>query len=147
MSALAAVAAAPLLAVIAVDDLRHHRIRNRYVLALAAVVAVSAVIAAAGGDRAMAGRATLGAVLASAPLAAVWVTKARRVGGGDVKLAAALGALVGAINPWLAVATVGLGLVGALATALATRRQRVALGPGMVAGALVAVVSFALVAA
>jgi len=147
MSAVAAIAAAPLLAAIAVEDLRHHRIHNRHVLALAAVVVGSAVIAAVGGDSAVAGRAAIGAVLGSTPLAAVWVMRAGHIGGGDIKLAATLGALVGAINPWLAVAVVGLGLVGSLATALAIRRQRVALGPGMVAGAFVAMVSFAVASA
>ena len=140
MSAVAAIAAAPLLAVIAVEDLRHHRIRNRHVLALAAVVVASAVIATAGGDSAVAGRAAIGTVLASAPLAAVWVTQPGRIGGGDVKLAATLGALVGAINPWLAVAAVGLGLVGSLGIALATRHKRVPLGPALVTGAVAAIV-------
>lgn len=143
MSAVAAIAAAPLLAAIAVDDLRHHRIRNRYVLALVAVIVGSAVITAVGGDSAMSGRAALGAVLGSVPCAAVWVMQPGRIGGGDIKLGATVGALVGAIDPWLAVAAVGLGLVGSLAAALATRRQRVALGPGMVAGAFVAMVWFA----
>jgi len=140
MTAVAAIAAAPLLAVIAVEDLRYRRIRNRYVLALAAVVVGSVAIAAIGGDSAMAGRAAVGAFLGSAPLAIVWVTRPGRIGAGDVKLAATLGALVGAVNPLLAVATVGLGLVGSLGFALATRRQRVPLGPALVAGAVVALV-------
>lgn len=140
MTAVAAIAAAPLLAVIAVEDLRHRRIRNRYVLALAAVVVGSVAIATTSGDGAMAGRAAVGAILGSAPLAIVWVTQPGRIGGGDVKLAATLGALVGAVNPLLAVAAVGLGLVGSLGIALATRRQRVPLGPAMVTGAVVAIV-------
>ena len=142
MSAVAAIAAAPLLAVMAVEDLRDHRIRNHYLLALAAVVAGSVVIAAAGGESAMAGRAALGAALGSAPLAAVWVTQPGRIGGGDVKLAAAIGALVAAVNPWMAVAVVGIALAGSLIAALVLRSQRVALAPGMsVATVLVAAVS------
>jgi len=144
MSAVAAIAAAPLLAAIAVEDLRHHRIRNRHVLALAALAAGSVAIAAAGGDSAMAGRAALGALLGAAPLATVWGMQPGRIGGGDVKLAATLGALVGAINPWRAVAAVGLGLVWSLVVARSRRPQRVALGPGMVAATFVVLVSSAL---
>jgi len=140
MSAVAAIAAAPLLAVIAVEDLRHHRIRNRYVLPLAAVVVGWAAIAAIGGDSGIAGRAAMGAVLGSAPLATVWVMQPGRIGGGDVKLAATLGALVGTAHPLLAVAAVGLGLVGSLGIALATRRRRVPLGPALAVGAVVAIV-------
>lgn len=76
------------------------------------------------------------------PLAAVWVTQPGRIGGGDVKLAAAIGALVGAVNPWMAVAVVGIALAGSLIAALVLRSQRVALAPGMsVATVLVAAVS------
>lgn len=144
MTAVTAIAATPLLAVIAVEDLLHHRIRNRHVLALAALAAGSVAIAAAGGDSAMAGRVALCALLGAAPLATVWGMEPGRIGGGDVKLAATLGALVGTINPWCAVAAVGLGLVGSLAIALARRGQRVALGPGMVAATFVVVVISAL---
>ena len=135
-----ALVAAPLLAVIALEDLRHHRIRNQYVLALAAAAVCLVAVAVVGGDSAAAGRAALGALLGSAPLATVWVTQPGRIGGGDVKLAATLGALVGTAHPLLAVAAVGLGLVGSLGVTLATRRQTMPLGPGLAAGAVVAIV-------
>jgi leader peptidase (prepilin peptidase) / N-methyltransferase len=141
MSAVTAIAATPLLAVIAVEDLRHHRIRNRHVLALAALAAGSVAIAAAGGDRAMAGHAAVGALLGAAPLAAVWALQPGRIGGGDVKLAATLGALVGAINPWMAAAVIGMALAGSLVAALVLRTQRVALAPGMSVAAVLVTAS------
>jgi leader peptidase (prepilin peptidase) / N-methyltransferase len=142
MTAIATIAAAPILAAIAIEDLRHHRIRNHCVLALAAVTAAVVLVAVIDGDGKVVGRATLGAVLASAPLAAAWITQPGRVGGGDVKLAAALGALVGTASAWLAIAVVALGLTVSLFCAVAFRRQRVPLAPALTAAAvLVATVS------
>lgn len=138
MSALAVVAAAPVLAVIAIDDLRHHRIRNRYVLMLTALTA-AAVLIADGGRNDVVGPAALGALLASAPLAAAWTAHPARIGGGDVKLAAVLGALVGIIDPFLALAVVGVGLATSLVAAVAARRQRVALAPALAAAFVVVV--------
>lgn len=142
MSAIATVAAAPILAVIAIDDLCHHRIRNHYVLALAAITTAGVLVAAVDGDATVFGRAALGAVLGSAPLAAAWIAQPGRVGGGDVKLAATLGALVGTASPWFAVAMVAFGLTASLVTAIAVRRQRVPLAPALtIAAVLVTTVS------
>ena len=142
MSAIATFAAAPILAAIAIEDLRHHRIRNHYVLALAAVTAAVVLVAALDGDGTVIGHAALGAVLGSAPLAAAWILQPGRIGGGDVKLAAALGALVGTASPWLAVAVVGLGLASSLVAAVVVRSERVSLAPALpVAAVLVATVS------
>ena len=129
MSAFAALMATPLLAVIAVDDLRHRRIRNRYVLGLAAVAAVALLMASVDGDSAAIARAALGAGLAVAPVAAAWLAQPGRIGGGDVKLAATLGALVGAVEVWLGLAVVGVGRTGALVAALLLRRAHMALAP------------------
>jgi len=131
VSALAALAATPLLAVIAVDDLRHHRVRNRHVLALAVLAAIALFVVGLGGDGAAAGHAALGAALATAPLAATWVAQPGRIGAGDVKLAFVPGALLGMISPALAVAMVGIGLVVSLVAALVTGRERVPLAPAM----------------
>lgn len=138
MIAIATVAVAPILAVIAIDDLRYHRIRNHYVLALAAVTATVALFTALDGGWAVVGRAPLGAVFASAPLAAAWVTQPGRVGGGDVKLAAVLGALVGTASPWLAVVMVALGLTASLLCAVAIRCQRFPLAPPLSVAAVLA---------
>ena len=131
MSAFAALMATPLLAVIALDDLCHRRIRNRYVLGLAAVAAAAVLTASVDGDSAAIARAALGAALAVAPVAAAWLAHPGRIGGGDVKLAATLGALVGGVEAWLGLAVVGIGLTGALVTALLLRRTHVALAPAM----------------
>ena len=141
MSVVATIAATPVLAAIAIEDLRHHRIRNRYILALAAVAVTPVLISALNGDRALVGRAALGAVLGSAPLAASWGTRPSDVGGGDVKLAATLGALVGIVSPWLSVAVIGFGLLISAAAAIALRRPRVPLAPAMTLAALVLVIA------
>lgn len=91
MNAVAVVFGAPVLVAIALEDLRHHRIRNQHVLVLAALTTVVVSIAAFDGDAAAIRRAGLEAVLGSAPLAAAWVTRLSHIGGGDVKLAAVIG--------------------------------------------------------
>ena len=131
MSAIAVLAAPPVLALIAIDDLRRHRIRNRDLLVLAAEAATVPLVAAIGGHDDVVGRAAFGALLGAAPLATAWIARPGRVGGGDVKLAAVLGALAGVIHPFLAVAVVGVGLATSLAAARALRSQRVALAPAL----------------
>lgn len=137
MIAVATVAAAPILAAIAIEDLRHHRIRNHYILALAVVTVSAVLVGAIKGDGAIVGHAVLGAVLGSAPLAAAWLSQPARVGGGDVKLAAALGAFVGGIEPWLALTATGLGLLASLVHALVSRRQSIPLAPAMIMAAVI----------
>ena len=91
-------AAVPLLAVVAVDDLRRRRIRNRDVGALSVVnaVVVAAFAIDQGGD--VVARAMLGATLAAVPLLVAAAMEPGRMGGGDVKLAAVIGALLGPVS-------------------------------------------------
>jgi prepilin signal peptidase PulO-like enzyme (type II secretory pathway) len=62
------------------------------------------------------------------------------MGFGDVKAGAVLGAALGLIDVQLAVLALIVGLAGSAACALVRRRRTIALGPGLVAGAMVALV-------
>lgn len=139
MTAVVALAAAPLLAVIALRDLRHHRIRNQDLAALAAVTAAALAATAISGGAAVLVRAALGAVLMAVPLLAAWIARPARMGGGDVKLAALLGALLGLLDPRLGVAAVGGALVVAL---VAARKGPAPLAPALVTAALFAAIVF-----
>lgn len=129
-------AAVPLLAVVAVDDLRHHRIRNRDVLALASVTGVVVAVLAInqGGDVVL--RAVLGTVLAALPLLVAAVVQPGHMGGGDVKLAAVVGALLGPISPWVSLAAIAGAFVLALAVSALRAAPRVALAPALTATAV-----------
>lgn len=137
MTAVPALVATPLLAVIALGDLRHHRIRNRDIAALTAITAVGVVAGAAAAGAGVFADATLGAVLAALPLVAAWLVQPARMGGGDVKLAALVGAVLGPLDLWLAVAAVGAALT---VTLVAARRGPAPLAPALVGAALLAVV-------
>lgn len=63
MTAALALATAPLLAVIAFGDLRHHRVRNRDLAALAAISAAAVGAATASSGAAVLARMALGSLL------------------------------------------------------------------------------------
>jgi leader peptidase (prepilin peptidase)/N-methyltransferase len=134
-------------AALAVIDQRTHRLPNRLVLpSIAAVgpLVVAASLVAGEPDRA------LGAVLGGAGLFALYLALALasrgQLGMGDVKLAALLGLLLGAL-PWPAwplglLAGFVLGALAAvvgLALRRTTLRSPIAFGPSMIVGAWLAV--------
>lgn len=135
----AAPVAAALLAggIAAVVDVRAGRLPN----SLVALVAWAATAAAATSPAPLAAvaAAALGAVCLGGPLLVVHLVAPPAMGFGDVKLAAALGAAIGPLDPRLGLvalcgatgATAAVGLVG--------RRHELPLGPGLVAGAALAV--------
>jgi leader peptidase (prepilin peptidase)/N-methyltransferase len=127
-------AAVPVLGLVAVEDLRHRRIRNRDLLLLSVVVAVAYV----DGDQAVVLRAGLGAAMAAVPLLVAAIAQPVGMGGGDVKLAAVIGTLLGLISPWFSLVAVGGGLVLAMAVAAARSAVRVSLGPPLATAAMVA---------
>jgi leader peptidase (prepilin peptidase)/N-methyltransferase len=123
---------------VAAVDLRHHRIPDA--LTLPALPLALLCVLPLGVDAA--GRAVGGAALAAAAHAAVHLLARRAMGAGDVKLAAPLGAVLGAAA-WPAVPlaallagvlTAGAGAVG-LATGALRRGAGVPHGPSMVAAA------------
>ena len=139
MTAIPALVATPLLAFIALSDLRHHRIRNRDLARLTAVTVAGIVAAAGAAGVSVVTDAAVGAVLAAVPLAAAWIVQPARMGGGDVKLAALLGALLGPLDLRLAVAAVGAALT---VTLVAARRGPAPLAPALIGAALLAVVVY-----
>jgi leader peptidase (prepilin peptidase)/N-methyltransferase len=131
-------AAVPLLGLVAVEDLRHRQIRNRCVLLLSVVAAVSVAATYLDGDQAVVLRAVLGAAVAAVPLLVPALTYPGRMGGGDVKLAAAVGALLGPVSPWFSSAAIAGALVLALALAAVRSAARVPLGPPIATSTMVA---------
>lgn len=131
-------AAVPLLALVALDDFRHARVRNRDVLTLSGItgVVVAALTIGQGGDVVV--RAALGGVLAAAPLVVAAIAQPAHMGGGDVKLAAVIGVLLGPISPWLSLATVAGALVLTLAAATLCGVSHTPLAPALAACAVTA---------
>lgn len=136
-------AAVPLLAIVAVEDLRYRRIRNRHVLSLAVVTAVAVVVLAIDEGGHIVLRAVLGAAVAAVPLLVAAIAEPERMGGGDVKLAAVVGALLGTLNPWASLAAIACALVLALAATTLRAASRVPLAPVLVVTAVTALVLLA----
>jgi leader peptidase (prepilin peptidase)/N-methyltransferase len=86
------------------------------------------------------GGVLLGLALMAGPLLLLHLAQPAQLGFGDVKLAAALGAAMGLIDAHLSVLALALGTGLTLAAALVRRRSSVAFGPGLVVGALLALI-------
>lgn len=139
-------AAVPLLVLVAVEDLRHRRIRDRYVLLLTVAAALSIAVAYVDGDQVVVLPAVLGAAMAAVPLLVAALAQPSRMGGGDVKLAAAVGALLGPVSPWLSLAAIVGALVLALAVAAVRRAARMPLAPPLATMTIVSLLIAAAVA-
>lgn len=117
-------------------DLKHRRLPN--VLTLSGAGLIMSVAAAAGRGA----PALLGAVALSGPYLVVYLANPRALGGGDVKLAVALGALTGALGgPVWMLAALGapiLTVVAATVSALRRRGTVVPHGPSMCLASLLA---------
>lgn len=130
--------AVPLLTVVAVEDLRYRRIRDRHVLLLAAAVAFAVAVRADAGDDGAVLRALLGSAIATLPLLTAALAQPSRMGGGDVKLAAAVGGLLGVVSPWLSLAAIAGALVVALAATVLRAVPTVPLAPALATATAVA---------
>lgn len=124
-------------------DIREHRIPNPLVLACYPIVLVGLVAVAFVGRPSWLA-AAFGAVAWAAPIGLLWLLGGRTgMGPGDVKLAIPLGATLGWLAPHLAVIGIAIAFVagGCFALALMARHGsgvRVAFGPFMVAGWVIA---------
>ena len=119
-------------------DCSAQRLPDRLVL-LTACPALAAVVAA-GNDRAtVLGSAVLGTAAMTAPLLALHLVAPATIGFGDVKLAAALGSVVGLESPPLALPALAIASGLTLLVALVRRRPALPFGPGLVAGTAIAI--------
>ncbi|QEW00318.1 prepilin peptidase [Microbacterium caowuchunii] len=129
--------------VLAVVDLRFHRLPNRLVLpAYPVALILLGVAAIAGGDPGAIGRAVLGGLLVFTFYLLLRMLQPGGIGGGDVKLAGLVGVLLGfagwealAIGVFSGFLCGGLYSMVAIAARRADRRTRVAFGPWMLLGA------------
>ena len=122
-----------LLAVAAMVDVREHKLPNR--LLLAGVLTVALVVLAAS-NVAIAVSAMLGMLIAGGLMMLVRLT--RGVGMGDVKMAAVVGASVGAVELMAAPIAIAVAALAAATYGVITRRQRLPLGPALWLGWAVA---------
>lgn len=133
--------------ILAIIDIRSHRLPNRLVaLAGATGLLVLSAAAATGGHLDVLVRALLAAVVLLGAYLVLRMLSAGGVGGGDVKLAAVIGLHLG----WLGWGSVLVGTLagfvlggafaaGMLATRQADRRTAIPFGPWMIGGAWVAI--------
>jgi leader peptidase (prepilin peptidase)/N-methyltransferase len=119
----------------ALVDAVEHRLPNALVLT-AALPVIAAVLGT--GSAELARSAAAGAAVVAVPLLVTHLVTPSGMGFGDVKAGAVLGAAMGLVDIELAVLTLVFGLGAAAACGLATRARSIALGPGLVAGALAA---------
>lgn len=133
--ALATGASLVVLVAAALVDVAEHRLPNALVVVAAAPVVVALLAA---GSASLARSAVLGAVVLGGPLLLTHLVSPAGMGFGDVKAGAVLGAALGLIDIQVALLALVLGLSSAAIWGLARGSRSVAFGPGLVAGALLA---------
>jgi leader peptidase (prepilin peptidase)/N-methyltransferase len=124
----------------ALVDAVEHRLPNALVGAAAVPVVPAMAIAWVSGTTDVVWGALVGAALLGGPLLLTHLVSPAGMGFGDVKAGAVLGAALGVINAQIALLAVMVGLLGSAVWALAGRRRSIALGPGLVGGAVVALI-------
>lgn len=129
----------------AVLDARSGRIPDSLVLmaGLPVLAALSAAAVDGHGGQAAIGVA-LGGIAFAGPLFVMHVVSPEALGFGDVKLAAALGAMLGTVDPRLGLLALCFAAGSAAVTGLIGRRASVPFGPGLVLGATTALAVAAL---
>jgi leader peptidase (prepilin peptidase)/N-methyltransferase len=136
-AALATGASIAILTIAALVDAVAHRLPNALVVTAAAPV-VAALALPWSADLVRSSAA--GAALLGGPLLVTHLIAPRGMGFGDVKAAVVLGAALGLLAAPLGLLALVLGLLAAALFALLRRLRTVALGPALVAGALLALV-------
>lgn len=135
-SALALVGALVVAAVAALVDARTGRLPNRLVVLVAGAGLLAVVAAPLPGRGLLA--ASAGAAGFAGPLLVTHLAVPRAIGFGDVKFAAALGLVIGLLDPRSGVIALCVATGVTAIAGLATRRDTVPLGPGLAFGAVVA---------
>ena len=138
--ALATTLSVVVLVVAAMVDAVEHRLPDALVGAAVIPVLVAMAWAWVTGDAAVTTSAAIGAAVVGAPLLVTHLVSPAGMGFGDVKAGTVLGAALALVSVQIAVLALVLGLAGAAASAVAMRRRSIALGPGLVAGAVVALI-------
>jgi leader peptidase (prepilin peptidase)/N-methyltransferase len=136
-AALATGATLLVLCVAALVDAVWHRLPNTLV-GTAAVPVLAAVVAAWSGS--VLRSAAVGAAFLGVPLLATHLVSPGAMGFGDVKAGAVAGAALGLVAAPLALLALVLGLALGACLGLARRAAAIALGPALVAGALLALI-------
>lgn len=125
--------------VAAAVDARSGRIPNHLVVATAIPVAVVVLVESADGHGAAALLSgSIGPVVFAGPLLIAHLVSPAAIGFGDVKLAFALGSMLGLVDPLLGLVALCVACGASAAFGLSTRRRTVPLGPGLVLGAIAA---------
>lgn len=117
----------------AAHDARRRRLPDRWVLVTGLAPGVAVVTGASAVPDVVAGL-----VLAAGPLLVVHLVAPSAIGFGDVKFAAALGAVCGLVDARLALLAVCLGSLLTAVAGLASRRAEMPFGPGLWLGTVVA---------
>jgi leader peptidase (prepilin peptidase)/N-methyltransferase len=138
--ALATTLSVVVLVVAAMVDAVEHRLPDALVCAAVIPVLVAMAWGWVTGDAAVTTSAAVGAAVVGGPLLVTHLVSPAGMGFGDVKAGSVLGAALALVSVQIAVLALVLGLAGAAASALAMRRRSIALGPGLVAGAVVALI-------
>lgn len=138
--ALATTLSVVVLVVAAMVDAVEHRLPDALVGAAVIPVLVAMAWGWVTGDAAVTTSAAVGAAVVGGPLLVTHLVSPAGMGFGDVKAGSVLGAALALVSVQIAVLALVLGLAGAAASAVATRRRSIALGPGLVAGAVVALI-------
>ena len=120
----------------AVVDARTGRLPNALVFAtlVPPVAVLSGELLTGHGGSAFVSLAA-GAVVFAGPILVVHLVSPAAMGFGDVKLAAALGATLGLVDPRAGLVALCLATAGTAAVGLVARRSSMPLGPGLVVGA------------
>ncbi len=123
----------------AVIDIRTGRIPNGLViLAGAPTLAVLLAAIANGRGAEVIGSVALGSAAFAGPILVVHLVSPQAIGFGDVKLAAALGAALGLIEPGLGLLALCIAAAVTAAVGMVGRHRMLPFGPGLVLGSITA---------
>lgn len=125
----------------ALVDLRTHRLPDRLIGVAVVVLAVACAGAVATGTDVHVPGMLAGAATLSAPILAAHLISPASMGFGDVKASLVLGVAVGHANWQLALPSLAVAGAVTLVLGAATRTRLVPFGPGLVSGAVVALLA------